>query len=72
MSQTNQGKHKRYGRNKLKCAKYFHENRLSKHKLVRFIKHNIGKDWPGTKREKAISDFKILHFEKHQKHQLIA
>ncbi len=65
-----QGNTKRYGRNRTKCAKYYNEQRLGKNKLVRFIKSNIGKDWPQTKIDKAISDFKDLHYQKHTKHNL--
>lgn len=71
MSDNKQGKHKRYGRNKAKCARYFNEQRLGKHKLVRFKRNNIGKDWPETKIKKAVSDFMNLHYNKHQAHTLI-
>ena len=37
------GKTKRYGKNKVKCAKYFNENRLMKNKLRKFKKYTIGK-----------------------------
>ena len=67
-----QGNTKRYGKNSAKCARYFNELRLGKNKLVRFIKNNIGKDWPQTQKDKAISEFKDLHYEKHQKHNLSA
>ena len=65
------GKIKRYGKNKVKCTRYFSEGRLAKNKLTRFIKNNIGKDWSETKVAKAISDFKDLHYQKHQKHILL-
>ena len=65
-----QGNTKRYGRNKTKCTRYHSEGRLGKNKLVRFIKNNIGKDWPQTQIDKAISGFKDLHYQKLQKHNL--
>jgi len=61
-----QGNTKRYGKNSAKCARYFNEQRLGKNKLVRFIRSNVGKEWI----DKAISDFKDLHYQKHQKHNL--
>ncbi len=70
MVEVKQGKTKRYGRNKVKCARYFSEGRLGKNKLVRFVNNNIGKDWPQIKIDKAISDFKELHYKKHQNHTL--
>jgi len=65
-----QGATKRYGRNKVKCAKYYHEGRLLKNKLARFIKNNIGNDWTEDQKNKAISAFKELHFAKHSAHVL--
>jgi len=65
-----QGNTKRYGRNKVSCGRYYSEGRLGKNKLTRFIKNNIGKDWPQTQIDKAISEFKDLHYQKHQKHNL--
>ena len=65
-----QGKTKRYGRNKIKCAKYYNELRLGKNKLARFIKNNVGKTWTEEHKNKAISEFKDLHYKKHQAHNL--
>ena len=65
-----QGNTKRYGRNKVSCGRYYSEGRLGKNKLTRFIKNNIGKKWPQTQIDKAISGFKDLHYQKHQKHNL--
>ena len=61
---------KRIGKNKIKCTRYFNELRLGKNKLVRFIKNNVGKDWPEEQKSKAINDFKDLHYKKHQEHVL--
>jgi len=65
-----QGGSKRFGKNKVKCTRYYNEGRLGKNKLTRFIKNNIGKKWPQTQIDKAISEFKDLHYQKHQKHNL--
>ena len=70
MSEIKQGKNKRYGRNKVKCTKYFNELRLGKNKLARFIKNNVGKDWTDEQKNQAISNFKDLHYKKHLAHNL--
>ena len=63
--------HKRYGKNKAKCARYYAKSTRSKHKLRNFIKNNIGKLWDDNKVENAISNFKDMQYKKHQKHALI-
>jgi len=70
MAGKQSGGNKRYGKNKIRCAKYFNELRLGKNKLVRFIKNNVGKDWTDAQREKAVNDFKDLHYKKHMAHNL--
>ena len=70
MAGIQSGGNKRYGKNRIKCTKYFNELRLGKNKLVRFIKNNVGKDWPEEQKSKAINDFKDLHYKKHQEHVL--
>ena len=65
------GKHKRYGKNKVKCARYYNEGRLGKNKLVRFIKNNIGKNWTEDLKNKAILEFEALHRSKHNTNELI-
>lgn len=65
-----QGGSKRFGRNKIKCTRYYNERKLGKNKLTRFKANNIGKNWPENKVVKAISDFINLHNEKHTKHSL--
>lgn len=71
VDQASKGSHKRYGKNKIRCAKYYAKNTRSKNKLKRFIKNNIGKEWDESKINKAISKFKDMQYEKHQKHVLI-
>ena len=67
-----QGKQKRYGRNKVKCARYYNEDRRTKSKLRKFKKNNIGKDWVETKIKKAVSDFMDMQYERQKNHKLTA
>jgi len=70
MSKKASGGARKIGRNKVKCTRYFNELRLGKNKLARFIKNNVGKTWTEEQKSKAISDFKDLHYKKHQAHNL--
>jgi len=72
LSDNKQGKHKRYGKNKVKCLRYYNEDRRTKNKLKRFIKNNISKNWTKDKIDKAINEFKDLQYERQKKHKLIA
>ena len=73
MAEIKQGKDKRFGKNKVKCARYFNENRLMKNKLRKFKKYTIGKfcKLSNEVKEKMLSDLKDLHYKKHQEHILI-
>ena len=66
------GKIKRYGKNKVKCARYFNENRLMKNKLRKFKKYTIGKfcKLSDDIKEEMLSDLRDLHYKKHQNHIL--
>ncbi len=70
---SEQGSHKRYGKNKAKCAKYFNEKRLMKNKLRKFKKYTIGKfcKLSDEIKEEMLRDLKDLHYKKHQNHALI-
>ena len=72
MVEVKQGKTKRYGKNKVKCARYFSENRLMKNKLRKFSKYTIGKFCKLSEdiKEKMLADLKDLHYKKHQNHTL--
>ena len=70
MAKKASGGARKIGRNKVKCTRYYSENRRSEHKLKRFMKNNIGKNWPQTQIDKAISKFKDMQYEKHKKHAL--
>lgn len=70
-SQKVGGGSRKKGRNKIKCARYYSEDRRTKNKLKKFKKNNIGKVWPETKKKKAISDFTDMQYEKQKKHQLL-
>ena len=73
MSEIKQVKYKQFGKNKVKCARYFNENRLMKNKLRKFKKYTIGKfcKLSDEVKEKMLSDLKDLHYKKHQEHILI-
>ncbi len=70
---SEQGSHKRYGKNKTKCAKYFNEKRLMKNKLRKFKKYTIGKfcKLSDEIKEEMLRDLKDLHYKKHHNHALI-
>ena len=61
---------RKIGRNKSKYAKYYSEDRRSKHKLKRFIKNNIGKLWDDKQINSAISKFKDMQYKKRNKHKV--
>ena len=64
-------KNRKYGRNKVKCAKYYNENRRTNNKLRRFKKNNISFNWPESKIKKEIDDFLALQYKRQEKHELV-
>ena len=51
------GKHKRYGKYKEKCLKYFSSGHYVKNKLKRWLRNNVGRDWPDEKLRKEKASF---------------
>ena len=58
------------GRNKVKCQRYYNEDRRTKHKLANFKNRNIGKDWTEKQIETAVSDFLDLQRERQARHKI--
>jgi len=64
VKKSSQGKHKRYGKYKEKCLKYFKSGRYVENKLKKWLKNNAGKDWPLKKLKKKRALFLEMLEEK--------
>ena len=60
---------RKIGRNKIKCKRYFDEDRRTKNKLKKFKKNNIGKDWTEDKVIKETLKFEDIQYKRQQEHK---
>ena len=70
MKRQKTGGKSKIGRNKVKCLRYYNEDRRTKSKLANFKNRNIGKDWTGNQIETAISDFMDMQRERQARHKI--
>ena len=70
MKRQKTGGKSKIGRNKVKCLRYYNEDRRTKNKLANFKNRNIGSSWSKEKIETVISDFMDMQRERQARHKI--